>query len=56
MVRAVVPVLVAVTDCEALLPTEAVTETEFGVTEICAFSGVGDAFADVLTPPAHPVN
>ena len=50
------PVLVAVTDCEALLPTEAVTETELGVTEIFAESGVGDAFADVLTPPAHPAN
>jgi hypothetical protein len=56
MVRVPEPVLVAVTDCEALLPTEAVTETELGVTEICAVSGDGDAFADVLTPPAHPAN
>ena len=48
------PVLEAVTDWEALLPTEAVTETELGVTEICAVSGDGDALADVLTPPTHP--
>jgi hypothetical protein len=50
------PVLLAVTDCEARLPTEAVTETEFGVTDSCAASGVGDAFAVVLIPPTHPAN
>jgi hypothetical protein len=54
MVRELVPVLVAVTDWEALPPTEAVTETELGVTEICAVSGDGGVLADVLTPPTHP--
>jgi hypothetical protein len=56
MTSALVPVLLAVTDCEALLPTDAVTETEFGVTESFAASGDGDAFADVLTPPTQPAN
>lgn len=52
------PVLLAVTDCEALLPTDAVTETVFGVTASCAESGVGDGdgFAEVLTPPTQPAN
>ena len=54
MVREPEPVFVAVTVCEALLPTDAVTETEFGVTESCADEGDGDAF--VLTPPTQPAN
>ena len=48
------PVLLAVTVCEALLPTDAVTETELGVTESCADPGVVDAA--VPTPPRHPAN
>ena len=56
MVSAPVPVLLAVTVCDALLPTEAVTETEFGVTESCADAGVGDGDAFVLTPPTQPAN
>jgi hypothetical protein len=58
MTREPEPVLLATTDCEALLPTEAVTETELGVTEsFAAESGDdGDAFAVVDTPPTHPAN
>jgi hypothetical protein len=56
MVSAPEPVLLAVTVCVALLPTDAVTETEFGVTESCPASGVGDEFAEVLMPPTHPAN
>lgn len=56
MVSAPEPVLVAVTDCVALLPTEAVTETEFGVTESFAFAGEGEAPALVLTPPTQPAH
>jgi len=56
MVSAPVPVLLAVTVCEALLPTEAVTETELGVTESCADEGEGFADALVPTPPTQPAN
>lgn len=56
MTSAPEPVLLAMTDCVALLPTEAVTETELGVTESCAAPGVGDAFAVVLIPPTQPAN
>ena len=56
MVSAPVPVLLAVTVCEALLPTEAVTETELGVTESCADAGEGVADALVPTPPTQPAN
>jgi len=56
MVREPEPVLLAVTVCVALLPTDAVTETEFGVTESWALSGAGVALAEVLTPPTHPAN
>lgn len=56
MVSAPEPVLLAVTVCVALVPTEAVTETEFGVTDSFAFAGGGDASALVLTPPTHPAN
>ena len=56
MVSAPEPVLLAVTVCVALLPTDAVTETAFGVTESSPASGAGDEFAEVLMPPTHPAN
>jgi len=56
MVREPEPVFVAVTDCEALLPTEAVTETESGETASCADADGGAGLAAVLTPPTHPAN
>jgi hypothetical protein len=50
------PVLVAVTDCEALPPTAAVTETTLGVTESVALPAAGDSpgKAEVATPPTQP--
>jgi hypothetical protein len=56
MTREPEPVLLATTDCVALLPTEAVTETELGVTESFAAESGDDAFAVVDTPPTHPAN
>jgi hypothetical protein len=55
MVRSPVPVLLAVTVCEALLPTDAVTETELGVTESFA-DAAGGVDALVLTPPTQPAD
>jgi hypothetical protein len=52
------PVLVAVTDCDALPPTAAVTETEFGVTESVALPASADGLgsAEVEMPPTQPDN
>jgi hypothetical protein len=48
------PVLVAVTVCDAVPPTAAVTETVFGVTESVAAPASGEGLAEVEMPPMQP--
>jgi hypothetical protein len=52
------PVFVAVTDCAALPPTGAVTETKFGVTDSVALPASADGLgsAEVEMPPTQPDN
>jgi hypothetical protein len=60
MVRLALPVLLAVTLCEPITPTVALTETLLGVTESCAAAGVAGVEGEeddegvLLTAPAQP--